>query len=892
MAEKENNLRNVAETPLMRQYFKMKQLHPDAILLFRVGDFYETFVEDAIETARILGITLTKRANGKAEHIELAGFPHHALETYLPRLVRAGKRVAICDQLEDPKQAKTIVKRGITEVVTPGVALSDNILENKTNNYLAALSVGKNDIYGLALLDISTGQFYATEGPRTFIHKMIDAHSPKELIVQGDLLPSIQKDFQLQCFIYTADDWYFTPSNNRERLLRHFRTRSLKGFGLDGYPLATTAAGAILNYLDVTRHGSLGHISSISRINEGAFVRLDSFTIFSLELVEPMNRGGKTLKDILDKTSSPMGARLLHNWILMPLKEVAAIRQRHAIVKALQENPHIQRIITSPKEGLPAMGDLERTAAKVAMRRINPAQMVALGYALAALKPIKEALLEDKNPELQALGHQLALCEELHQRIQYQMNPNAPSIISKGDVIAKGYNEELDELRSLAQNGQQYLLNLQRNEAERTGITSLKVGFNNVFGYYLEVRNTHKKLVPAEWIRKQTLVSAERYITEELKAFESKILGAQERIATIENQLFEELVSYSQQFVEELQRNCRLLAKIDVLHSFAVVARQNGYTCPEVDDSYTIDIVEGRHPVIERQMRDGESYIPNSVKLNNDQEQILTITGPNMSGKSALLRQVALISLMAQIGSFVPAEQATIGIVDAIFTRVGASDNISMGESTFMVEMQEAANILNNLTERSLILLDEIGRGTGTFDGMSIAWSIVEYLHNHQKLHPKTLFATHYHELNELAQLLPRVRNFNVSAKEVNGEMIFLRKLEEGGNEQSFGIQVAKIAGMPLSIIRRAQEILDALEKERSKEGLGLNPIDHIPGVNKSRKKLKNKYEQSVQVSLFDISDPALTAIRDELQVTDINTLTPIEALNKLSRLKAILNKY
>lgn len=892
MAEKENNLRNVAETPLMRQYFKMKQLHPDAILLFRVGDFYETFVEDAIETARILGITLTKRANGKAEHIELAGFPHHALETYLPRLVRAGKRVAICDQLEDPKQAKTIVKRGITEVVTPGVALSDNILENKTNNYLAALSVGKNDIYGLALLDISTGQFYATEGPRTFIHKMIDAHSPKELIVQGDLLPSIQKDFQLQCFIYTADDWYFTPSNNRERLLRHFRTHSLKGFGLDGYPLATTAAGAILNYLDVTRHGSLGHISSISRINEGAFVRLDSFTIFSLELVEPMNRGGKTLKDILDKTSSPMGARLLHNWILMPLKEVAAIRQRHAIVKALQENPHIQRIITSPKEGLPAMGDLERTAAKVAMRRINPAQMVALGYALAALKPIKEALLEDKNPELQALGHQLALCEELHQRIQYQMNPNAPSIISKGDVIAKGYNEELDELRSLAQNGQQYLLNLQRNEAERTGITSLKVGFNNVFGYYLEVRNTHKKLVPAEWIRKQTLVSAERYITEELKAFESKILGAQERIATIENQLFEELVSYSQQFVEELQRNCRLLAKIDVLHSFAVVARQNGYTCPEVDDSYTIDIVEGRHPVIERQMRDGESYIPNSVKLNNDQEQILTITGPNMSGKSALLRQVALISLMAQIGSFVPAEQATIGIVDAIFTRVGASDNISMGESTFMVEMQEAANILNNLTERSLILLDEIGRGTGTFDGMSIAWSIVEYLHNHQKLHPKTLFATHYHELNELAQLLPRVRNFNVSAKEVNGEMIFLRKLEEGGNEQSFGIQVAKIAGMPLSIIRRAQEILDALEKERSKEGLGLNPIDHIPGVNKSRKKLKNKYEQSVQVSLFDISDPALTAIRDELQVTDINTLTPIEALNKLSRLKAILNKY
>lgn len=875
----------------MRQFYKMKQLHPDAILLFRVGDFYETFVEDAVEAARILGITLTKRANGVAQHVELAGFPYHSLDTYLPRLVRAGKRVAICDQLEDPKLTKKLVKRGITELVTPGVAIADNILDNKENNYLAALCRAKNDLFGIAFLDISTGQFYATEGDRPFIGKMLAAYAPKELIVDHAMQETVKRDFSPQTFVYGADDWYFHDHNNRDRLMRHFKVKSLKGFGLEESPLAVTAAGAVLNYLDVTRHGSLGHISTIRRINESAFVRLDSFTIHSLELVEPMHKGGKTLLEILDKTVSPMGARLQRRWILMPLKEVKEIRRRQLIVREFLENPALRRALYDKHNGLRSMGDLERTVSRIAMRRCNPAQVVALGNAVAALKPIKEACIRSALAELHELAQGIALCEELHARIQYQMSADAPSIMGKGKVIADGYHEELDELRNLAKNGQQYLLQLQQSEAERTGITSLKVGFNNVFGYYLEVRNTHKKLVPPEWIRKQTLVNAERYITEELKEYESKIIGAQERIAVVEQQLFDELVSYAQDFIPALQSNCRILAHLDVLCAFSLAAEAYHYTCPEVNEGYTIDITEGRHPVIELQLSDGDPYIPNSVLLDNDACQIMTITGPNMSGKSALLRQTALISLMAQIGSFVPAEKAAIGIVDAIFTRVGASDNITMGESTFMVEMQEAANILNNLTSRSLILFDEIGRGTGTFDGVSIAWAIVEYLHNHPVLHPKTLFATHYHELNELAKVLPRVSNFNVSAHEVEGEMIFLRKLEEGGNEQSFGIQVAKIAGMPSSIVGRAKEILQTLEQERIREGFTMDARKHITGATLKEGVLPSA-APGVQLSLFDISDPALTAIRDELQATDINGLTPLEALNKLSQLKAILNKY
>lgn len=884
-------LEGVASTPLMRQYAKMKKIHPDAILLFRVGDFYETFVEDAVETSKILGITLTKRANGTASHIDLAGFPFHALDTYLPRLVRAGKRVAICEQMEDPKKAMgSVVKRDIIEVVTPGVVLTDNVLENKENNYLAALyESSKGKLWGIAFLDISTGQFYAAEGDETFVEKMLSGYAPKEVIVDKERQELLKHRFHLQSFVYGAEDWYFKENNNRERLLRHFKVQSLKGFGLEEFPLATTAAGAILNYLDITRHGTLSHITNLRRIDASNYIRLDNFTIYSLELVEPMNRGGRSLYNILDKTLTPMGGRLLRRWILMPLKEEEQIHHRQQIVREIVNNLSLRQTLNEKSRGLPALGDIERTISRIAMQRATPSQVVSLITTLEALKPIKKACMDSSLDELKKLGQGIGLCEELLERLKYELNPSAPATIGKGEVIATGYNEELDDLRTLRKDGQKYLLELQQREVERTGIASLKVGFNNVFGYYLEVRNTYKKLVPPEWIRKQTLVSAERYITEELKAYENKIIGAEERIDTLERTLFEELLTYINDFVPSLQRNSQLLAQLDVLYSFAIVAEQYHYTMPEVNKGYTIDITEGRHPVIELQMRDGEHYISNSVNLDNEETQIMLITGPNMSGKSAFLRQTALITLMAQIGSFVPAEKASIGIVDAIFTRVGASDNISMGESTFMVEMQEAANILNNITERSLILFDEIGRGTGTFDGVSIAWAIIEYLHNHPYTRPKTLFATHYHELNELAKALERVKNYNVSAQEINGEMVFLRKLEKGGSEQSFGIQVAKIAGMPRSIITRAKNILKTLEAENLSEGIGNGKLT-IKGAKK--KKQTSSPIPGVQLSLFDISDPALIEIRDQLMATDIESLRPIEALNVLDRLKAILNKY
>lgn len=881
----------VANTPLMRQYNKMKQLHPDAILLFRVGDFYETFVEDAIETSRILGITLTKRANGAAQHIELAGFPYHALDTYLPRLIKAGKRVAICEQIENPKTATgNVVKRDIIEVVTPGVALADNILENKENNFLAALYTStKSKLYGVAFLDISTGDFYATEGDIGFIGKTLSSYDPKEIIVDKRYQEELTKAFNLKGFVYGSEDWYFHEGNNFDRLLRHFKVHSLKGFGMDGYPLAATAAGAILNYLDITRHGSIAHVTALRRINASDFVRLDSFTIYSLELVEAMNKGGKTLFSILDYTLSPMGARLLRRWILMPLKTPKNIARRQSIVKAFLATPMLKQALCDKEKGLRAMGDIERILSRIAMRRATPSQVVSLIYSLEALIPIKEACCSNDLNELKQLGQGIALCEELLARLKYEMNPDAPGVIGKGQIIADGYNQELDELRALSKNGQQFLLSLQQKEAERTGITSLKVGFNNVFGYYLEVRNTHKKLVPPEWIRKQTLVSAERYITEELKEYESKILGAEERIATIERQLFDELLTYIADFIPALQKNSHLLAELDVLYAFARAAEEHNYCCPEVNNGYAIDIKNGRHPVIELQLTDGEQYIANDVNLDNDDCQIMIITGPNMSGKSAYLRQTALITLMAQMGSFVPAEKASIGVVDAIFTRVGASDNITMGESTFMVEMQEAANILNNLTARSLILFDEIGRGTGTFDGISIAWAIVEYLHNNPNLRPKTLFATHYHELNELAEVLERVRNYNVSAQEINGEMVFLRKLEKGGTEQSFGIQVAKIAGMPASVVARAKRILETLEAERIDEGFAAQAANKIPGA---KLKSKSHNETGLQLTLFDVSDPGLLEIKEELLATDIDSLRPVEALNVLDRLKAILNKY
>lgn len=879
---------NVVETPLMRQYFQIKQKHPDAILLFRVGDFYETFVEDAVETARILGITLTRRANGAAQHIELAGFPHHALSTYLPRLIEAGKRVAICDQLEDPKLTKKLVKRGITELVTPGVAIGDHVLENKENNFLAAITFQKSNI-GVAFLDISTGEFSAVEGNDALVEKLLAGYKPKEILVERKQRTEYdQRMGGMRSFVFETDDWFFTPSNNRERLLQHFGVQSLKGYGLEGQTLAVSAAGAILNYLDLTQHTEIGHITAINRIDEGKFVRLDNFTIHSLELLQPMNPEGVSLCAILDKTITPMGARLLRRWIAFPLKEINLIEERQSIVTHLHQTNSLR---AEMKGLLPEIGDMERTISKASMKRITPREVVSLGNALTATEELKKLCDKAENKALQALGAQLALCSPLRDRIKYELNPDAPQQLNKGNVIAEGYNEELDELRQLSYSGKDYLLALQQRESDRTGIPSLKVGFNNVFGYYIEVRNAHKEKVPQEWIRKQTLVNAERYITEELKEYEQKILGAEERILSLETLLFNQLVEDLQEYVVALQQNARLLAALDVLLSFAEVALNHGYTCPAVNDSFVLDIKEGRHPVIEQRLPFGEPYIANDLLLDNNGCQIMIITGPNMSGKSALLRQTALITLMAQIGSFVPAREASIGIVDSIFTRVGASDNISMGESTFMVEMQEAASILNNLTPRSLVLFDELGRGTSTFDGISIAWAIVEHLHNSPLVHPKTLFATHYHELNEMAESLSRVRNYSVSAKEVEGQMIFLRKLVEGGNEHSFGIQVAKLAGMPRSIVERASNILKNLEAERIQGGVAEPDVTAIPGIKKNNKE-SNRREEGMQLSFFQMEDPLLLEIRDDLLAIDIDNLTPIEALNRLNYIKGLLKKY
>lgn len=888
--------KKVVETPLMRQYFQIKEKHPDAILLFRVGDFYETFSEDAIIASEILGITLTRRANGAAQFVELAGFPHHALDTYLPKLVRAGKRVAICDQLEDPKKTKTLVKRGITELVTPGVSTNDNVLSHKENNYVAAVSCGK-EIFGISLLDISTGEFMAGQGPADYVEKLLTNYRPKEVLVERTERCRFDELYHWSGFVFDMEDWSFSPENNRLRVLKHFDLKSLKGFGLEGMTEAVTAAGAILNYLDLTRHHQLGHITTLSRLEENRYVRLDKFTVRSLELLCPMNEGGKSLLDIIDHTVTPMGARRMRQWIVFPLKDVERIQSRQQVVEYFFRNPEERAVIT---EHLSEIGDLERLVTKGAMGRISPREMVQLRVALQALEPIKQICSQADEANLRTMGEQLDLCVELRDRILREVTPDAPTALGRGPVIAHGVDDTLDELRALAYSGKDYLLKLQQKEIERTGIPSLKVAYNNVFGYYIEVRNTHKDKVPPEWIRKQTLVSAERYITEELKEYEAKILGAEEKIASLEEQLYALLIAEVQRYITPLQQDSHTIASLDSLLSFAESARRYRFICPVVDDSKVIDIKAGRHPVIERQLPADEPYIANDIYLDTDKQQVIIVTGPNMSGKSALLRQTALITLMAQIGSFVPAESARIGLVDSIFTRVGASDNISMGESTFMVEMQEASNILNNLTPRSLVLFDELGRGTSTYDGISIAWSIVEYIHDNPKAHPRTLFATHYHELNELEGQLERVHNFNVSAREVEGKMLFLRKLEPGGSAHSFGIQVARLGGMPPKIVERASNILHRLEQEREKmEGTPTKgrdkqePSDKVKLASPSLPKdEKGRSIDGYQLSFFQLDDPVLSQIREEILDLDINNLTPIEALNKLNEIKRILRGY
>lgn len=868
----------IAETPMMRQYMQFKKKHPDAILLFRVGDFYETFSDDAIEASKILGITLTKRANGAAQHVELAGFPHHALDTYLPKLVRAGKRVAICDQLEDPKLTNKLVKRGITEIVTPGVVTTDNVLQSKQNNFLAAVypqAKGENR-YGLALLDLSTGEFYASECTDQVLAKLVSGYNPKEILIERKHRDHLQRLLQPEGHLSDYDDWIFSESNNRERLLQHFGTLSLKGFGIDSLPLAITAAGAVLHYLDMTKHTEIGHITRIVRIDEQRHVRIDGFTAHSLELTTPMNAGGTTLRQILDQTVTPMGARLLDQWIAFPLKELQAIQQRQSIVANLVDNPQLRTQLT---DQMKEIGDLQRLVGRVAMGRITPREVVRLGLSIALIAPIRQLALDEGEETLTALCSLLDPCTQLCQQISFQLNPEAPQQIGKGETIAEGFCEELDQLRRLLKSGKQYLDDLLTRETEHTGIASLKIGFNNVFGYYLEVRNTYKEQVPEEWIRKQTLVSAERYITQELKEYEEKILGAEDRILALEQELFAKLIETLQQFANQLLQDAQILAQLDVLASLAAVAEAYDYCRPTLNDGYDLEIVDGRHPVIERTLPTGQPYIPNDVQLSPIDCQIMIITGPNMSGKSALLRQTALIVIMAQMGSFVPATSATIGIVDSVYTRVGASDNIAVGESTFMVEMQEAASILNNLTPRSLILFDELGRGTSTFDGVSIAWAIVEYLHSTTQGRAKTLFATHYHELNELADHLERVQCYNVSAREIDGEMLFLRKLVPGGSAHSFGIQVAKLAGMPTWIVARAGEVLQHLEAYRTESDQASDSA--TPSTPQSG---------GVQMSIFQLDDPVLTAVRTKINELDIDNLTPLEALKELDALKRMLN--
>ncbi len=856
----------------MKQYYSIKGKYPDAILLFRVGDFYETFSDDAVKAAEILGITLTKRANGSASSIELAGFPHHALDTYLPKLVRAGQRVAVCDQLEDPKLTKKIVKRGVTELVTPGVAINDNILEHRENNFLAAVHLD-NKAAGVAFLDISTGEFLTAEGPFDHIQKLVSGFKPKEVLFEKQRKSQFAELFGSGYYTFGLDDWVFTEESGRDRLLKHFETKSLKGFGVERLKLGTIAAGAVLHYLDLTQHHQIKHISSLSRIDEDKYVWLDRFTIRNLEIFSSVNEGGRSLTDIIDHSVTPMGSRLLKRWIALPLKDVQPIKDRQSVVEHFFKDPQLKMDLESQ---LRPVGDLERLVSKVASGRITPREMIQMRNALNSIEPVRELCLHADNDVLNHIGGQLNPCVTIKERIEKEIMPDPPNQLNKGNVIREGVSKELDELRHIAFSGKDYLNELLKRETERTGITSLKISFNNVFGYYIEVRNTHKDKVPDDWIRKQTLVNAERYITEELKEYEAKILGAEERMLVLETELFNALTVALADFIPAIQLNSNLLARIDCLVGFASLAAQNNYVRPVITEEDSLDIKAGRHPVIEKQLPAGEEYVPNDVYLDNDKQQIIIITGPNMAGKSALLRQTALIVLMAQIGSFVPAESATIGVVDKIFTRVGASDNISLGESTFMVEMNEASSILNNLTPRSLVLFDELGRGTSTYDGISIAWSIVEYIHENTRARAKTLFATHYHELNEMEKSFPRCKNFNVSVKEVDNKVIFLRKLVPGGSEHSFGIHVARMAGMPPSVVKRANEILGELETNNRQGGIS-KPVGDLA-----------QHREGFQLSFFQLDDPVLQQIRDQIVNLDINNLTPMDALNKLNEIKRI----
>lgn len=895
-------------TPMMRQFYSFKEANPDALLLFRCGDFYETYADDAVEAAKILGITLTRRSNGKNANgaaCEMAGFPYHALDTYLPKLIRAGKRVAICDQLEDPKLTKTLVKRGVTELVTPGVSMDDTVLNYKENNFLAAVHMTKTAC-GVSFLDISTGEFLVGEGTSDYVEKLLVSFQPKEVLHDRQMKREFEDRFGNRWCTFQLDDWMFTEQSSRQKLLKHFGTQSLKGFGVEHLTLGVVAAGVIMQYLEMTQHTNIGHITSLRRIEEDRYVRLDKFTIRSLELLGSMQEDGSSLLDVIDRTTTAMGARMLKRWTVFPLRDVATIGKRLDVVETFFRKPDFRQVID---EQLHRIGDIERIISKVAVGRVSPREVVQMKLALQALVPVKSACLSSDCEEIRSMGDRLNLCESLRDRIEREIQSDPPLLVAKGDVIASGYSEELDELRSISRGGRDYLLKIQEEEAARTGIQSLKVGYNNVFGYYLEVRNTYKDAVPQEWIRKQTLANAERYITQELKEYEEKIMGADEKILALESRLFNELVTDMAEFVPQIQINANIIARIDCLLSFAKAAEEHRYVRPVVADDALLEIQAGRHPVIETQLPVGEQYVPNDIKLDTEKQQIMIITGPNMAGKSALLRQTALITLMAQMGSFVPADSAHIGLVDKIFTRVGASDNISLGESTFMVEMTEASDILNNVTPRSLVLFDELGRGTSTYDGISIAWAIVEYLHQHSGAQARTLFATHYHELNEMEKHFERIKNYNVSVKEVNGKVIFLRKLMPGGSEHSFGIHVAEIAGMPKSIVNRANAILRQLEAdnagvgvdesgaEASAEALSENAAATTVTSVKRRKggKLSTRNiasqssVQGVQLSFFQLDDPVLCQIRDEIIGLDINNLTPVEALNKLNEIKKIV---
>lgn len=865
---------DIVLTPMMKQFLDLKAKHPDAVMLFRCGDFYETYSTDAVVASEILGITLTKRANGKGKTIEMAGFPHHALDTYLPKLIRAGKRVAICDQLEDPKLTKKLVKRGITELVTPGVSINDNVLNYRENNFLAAVHFGKGAC-GVAFLDISTGEFLTAEGPFDYVDKLLNNFAPKEVLFERGNRLMFEGNFGSKFFTFELDDWVFTETSAREKLLKHFEVKNLKGFGVEHLKNGIIASGAILQYLIMTQHTQIGHVTSLARIEENKYVRLDKFTVRSLELMGSMNDGGSSLLNVIDKTISPMGARLLKRWLVFPLKDVQPINERLNVVEYFFRQPDFKELI---EEQLHLIGDLERIISKVAVGRVSPREVVALKVALQAIEPIKAACMDADNASLNHIGEQLNICQSIRDRIDREIDNDPPLLINKGGVIKSGVSAELDELRRIAYSGKDYLLQIQQRESELTEIPSLKIGYNNVFGYYIEVRNTHKDKVPAEWIRKQTLANAERYITQELKEYEEKILGAEDKILVLETQLYAELVQSLSEFIPAIQINANQIARLDCLLSFATAARENNYIRPVIADDDVLEIHQGRHPVIEKQLPIGEKYIANDVMLDSQTQQIIIITGPNMAGKSALLRQTALITLLAQIGSFVPAESAHIGLVDKIFTRVGASDNISVGESTFMVEMNEAADILNNLSPRSLVLFDELGRGTSTYDGISIAWAIVEHIHEHPKAKARTLFATHYHELNEMEKSFKRIKNYNVSVKEIDNKVIFLRKLERGGSEHSFGIHVAKMAGMPKSIVKRANDILKQLETDNRQQGISSKPMVEV-----------GETRGGMQLSFFQLDDPVLCQIRDEILNLDVNNLTPLEALNKLNDIKRIV---